>query len=120
MTTPSRSWYRAFLLLAAAGTVIPYAALGWFVTAHGLDASELWHQATGSPIALFAWLDVIIAALAVIAVAARLGRAGMLGWGWAVAATCVIGVSAGLPLLLALRERHRMRHAPGRSSELGP
>ena len=73
--------------------------LGSFLADEGLDVSAFFDQLTGSDISLFAWADVLVCGLVVIALALR-DRA------WAViAATLAVGPSLGLPLLLLRRER---------------
>jgi hypothetical protein len=98
---------RFYVAACVVGTLVPLAALVAFLAEHGLDLTLAWEQATASPISVFAWLDVVVSAVVVIVAAAAAGRRGLRGWGWAVAGTCCVGGSLGLPLLLALRERQR-------------
>jgi Protein of unknown function DUF2834 len=99
--------FRFYVAACIVGSVVPLAALGVFLAHHGVDLPELWRMLTANPISVFAWLDVAISAVVVIVTAVAAGRRGLRGWGWAVAGTCLVGVSLGLPLLLALRERQR-------------
>jgi hypothetical protein len=62
---------------------------------------------TASDVSLFAWADVAVTALAVIALAIAERAHGLPEWWLPFAATLVVGPSAGLPLLLLLRERAR-------------
>ncbi len=93
---------RVFLLLAAVGAVVPYAAFAVFISRHGLDVALLVRQAFGSPGATFFSLDVVMSALAVIA-AVTLDRLDARARWLSIAATLVVGPSCGLPLWLALR-----------------
>jgi Na+/melibiose symporter-like transporter len=98
--------------LCIPGVVLPYAAfLPWLVE-HGLDiprfVTELFSTRIG---AFFGW-DVIVSAVALLVFA--IFEARRLGWRvvWmTTAAVFLVGVSLGLPMLLALRERHAERSA---------
>ncbi|GHG87051.1 DUF2834 domain-containing protein [Comamonas sp. JC664] len=86
--------------LTVAGVVIPYAAFLPFVVEHGLDVPLLVEQAAANRISAFAWLDVVVSAVALL-VAAYSGR--FIPWKRALfvtALTLCAGVSAGLPLFL--------------------
>ena len=93
-----------WLLLAALGLVVPYALFVPWVLANGVDIGLFIDQATASPIATFFTLDVLISAVAVLALCGRgiaHGRTAM----WApVFGTLLVGVSFGLPLYLYLSE----------------
>ena len=87
-----------WLALCVAGTIAPYAVFIPWLTQNGPDLGLLYAQASGTPIAAFAWLDVLIAAVAVLVLAARrLGQGQRRFWA-VVAGTCFVGVSLGLPL----------------------
>ncbi len=101
---------RVFLLLAAVGAVIPYAAFAVFIGRHGLDLPLLLRQAFGSPGATFFTLDVLMSAVAVIATVSVDRLDARARW-WSIAATLLIGPSCGLPLWLALRRRSAGRQA---------
>ena len=88
-----------YLAFCVAGTILPLWFLGSFVADEGLDVSAFFDQLTASDISLFAWADVVVCGLVVIALAWR-DRA------WAViVATLAVGPSLGLPLYLLRRER---------------
>ena len=93
---------RLYAALCVLGAALPLFFFGSFVADEGLDPQEFVDQMTGSDIALFAWADVVVTALAVL-VFAYVSRPR--GWGLAAAGTVLIGPSFGLPLLLLLRER---------------
>ena len=92
---------RLYGALCVLGAALPLAFFSAFLVEEGLDPGALVDQATGSPIALFAWADVVAAGLTVVALAARERI-----WPAAVA-TLLVGPSLGLPLLLLLRELRR-------------
>ena len=95
-----------YIFLCLAGTVLPLSQFIPWLVAHGLDVPLLLLQATSSPVAAFAWSDVLISGITValfIGVEGR--RQGMRHWGWSLCAL-VVGPSLALPLFLLLRERH--------------
>jgi len=95
-----------YLALALLGAVLPLSAfLPWFAE-HGLDVpafvAELFSTRIG---AFFGW-DVIVSAVVLFVFIAIEGRRVGIRHGWLpVVATLTIGVSCGLPLFLALRQR---------------
>jgi hypothetical protein len=98
--------FRLYLALALIGAALPLSAfLPWFAD-NGLDIplfiAELFSTRIG---AFFGW-DVIVSALVLFAfIAVESRRLGIQHWWLPVIATLSIGVSCGLPLFLALRER---------------
>ena len=95
-----------YLLLAILGTVIPLLVFAPWLLDNGLDFPLLWREIAASRPSAFAWADVVISALAVFAFAAHERRRVAIRPLWLpVAATLMVGVSAGLPLLLYLREK---------------
>ncbi len=97
---------RVYLALAVVGTVVPLLLFVPWLGQHGLVPQLIWRDATANGLARFAWADVIISALAVLAFAVTEARRNQLRHAWlAVLGTLCAGVSLGLPLLLYLRER---------------
>jgi hypothetical protein len=96
-----------YLSFAVIGAVLPLSQIvPWFAD-HGLNLrlmmSELFSTRTGA----FFGLDVLISAIVLISFIRREGaRLKMRVWWMPVVATCLIGVSCGLPLFLYLRERN--------------
>lgn len=99
---------RAFYLVCAiAGAILPYSQFVPWVQLHGLDlplfASELFATRIGA----FFGLDVLISAVVLFGLILREGTLlGMKRLWVPFAATCLIGVSCGLPLFLWMREGH--------------
>jgi hypothetical protein len=92
--------------LAAAGFIMPYSRLIPWLRDHGLDIPALIAELFSTRIGAFFGLDVIVSAIVLILFVIVQGRRDRVRHGWlAIVATCVIGVSCGLPLFLALRER---------------
>ena len=95
-----------YLALTILGAILPLSAfVPWFVE-HKLDipafGAELFSTRIG---AFFGW-DVIVSALVLFVLIAVEGRRAGVRHRWLpVVATLCIGVSCGLPLFLALRER---------------
>ncbi len=102
----------AYLALALIGTLLPLSELLPWLAGHGADpagfVAELFSTRIG---AFFGW-DVIVSAFALILFVIVQGRRDRVAHRWLpIAATLVIGVSCGLPLFLALRERSLERAA---------
>ena len=99
-----------YALLCGAGTLLPLSQFVPWLVEHGLAVRLLVQQASGTRIAAFAWLDVLVAA-AVLLVFIRVEgrRLGMSHLWLPTLGLCLVGVSAGLPLFLWLREGHLTR-----------
>ncbi len=98
---------RFYAVMCVLGTVLPYAALvAWGVEHGGFDPAAMLGEVARSRLSTFAWLDVLVSAVVLIAFIGREGRRLSRRMLWApIAATCLVGVSLGLPLFLLLRER---------------
>ncbi len=105
---------RLYLLLTVLGTVVPYgASYPWFVE-NGFNLPLLLTDAFSGPISSFAWLDVVIAAITLVCFIFADAKRHQVGWyPLAVIATFTIGVSAGLPLYLYLRELAKEKQLVG-------
>ncbi|CAN5316078.1 DUF2834 domain-containing protein [soil metagenome] len=102
-----RNWLATvYFGMAILGAAIPLAQfLPWFAQ-HGLDLPRFFDDLFVNPISrFFAW-DVILSALVLTLFVIVQGRRDQVRHRWlAILATFVAGVSCGLPLFLALRER---------------
>jgi hypothetical protein len=103
-----------YWMLAAVGTVLPLAAVGpWFIE-NGLDPIAFFGEIFDSPVdAMFGW-DVLISMVALWAfVLSDFRRSGVKAIWAPLGIGSIVGVSLGLPLYLALRERalHKARSA---------
>lgn len=94
---------KLYAVLSMIGAVVPLYFLGSFVVDEGIDVATFWDQLSASDLALMAWADVAVAAVAVIVLALRERRRGLSRWWLPVLATLLVGPSLGLPLLLLLR-----------------
>ena len=93
-----------------AGCVLPLVAFLPWVAQNGLTIPLLVREAAATPISRFAWLDVLVSAVVLLGWIVMDGLRGRVRFWWLAAIlTLTIGVSAGLPLHLYLRE-------PGRRS----
>jgi uncharacterized protein DUF2834 len=95
-----------YLSLALVGTVLPFSQfLPWFAE-HGLNVPLLITELFSTRMGAFFGLDVLVSAVVLIAFIRSEGARRKMGMLWLpIAATCLIGVSCGLPLFLYLRER---------------
>jgi hypothetical protein len=94
-----------YLLCAIAGAVIPYSQFVPWFSVHGLDLRLFAAELFSTRIGAFFGLDVIVSAVVLIAFIVLEGKRARIGNLWApIAATCLVGVSCGLPLFLYMRE----------------
>jgi hypothetical protein len=89
-------------MMCLVGTVLPLAVFLPWLREHGLDLALLFQQATATPVAAFAWLDVLLSAAVVLLLAGLRIAEGRRGYWGVVFGTCLVGVSLGLPLYLYL------------------
>ena len=96
-----------YMILCVVGIVLPYMKFVPWLLENGLDISLLIREITGSHLAAFAWMDVIVSALALFVFIYYDGRKNGINNLWLpVLGTLTVGVSLGLPLYLLLRELH--------------
>lgn len=96
---------RFYGILCVLGTILPYGAFVPWLTTHGLAPLLLIEQAFASPVSAFAWLDVIVSAVVLIAFIWAEGRRLAMRRLWLpTLATLTVGVSLALPLFLLMRE----------------
>jgi len=95
-----------YLTLALIGAILPYSQfLPWLAT-HGLNLPLLCSELFSTRIGAFFGCDVLISAVVLIGFIRREGAKQGIRFLWVpIAATCLIGVSCGLPLFLYMRER---------------
>jgi len=100
-----------FLGLCLMGLVIPNAGfLPWLAT-HGLAPRQCLADLFANGVSSFFGLDVILSALVLVVFVELEGRRLRLRHRWmAIAATCLVGVSLGLPLFLYQRQVHLDRN----------
>ena len=92
-----------YLALFAFGIVIPMSAFVPWLAAHGTNPQLFARELFANRISTFFALDLLLTAVCVLYFARRELRHHRFWWA-PIAVTCLIGVSAGLPLLLYLRE----------------
>jgi|SRR5258708_3334636 hypothetical protein len=95
-----------YLSFAVVGAVLPYSQFVPWLAEHGLNLPLMLSELFSTRMGAFFGLDVLLSAIILIVFIRREGARLKLGARWlAIAATCLIGVSCGLPLFLYLRER---------------
>jgi hypothetical protein len=103
-----------YLALAVAGGVIPYAKFLPWVVEHGLNLHLTLSELFSTRIGGFFGLDVLLSAVTVIAFVRWEGMRRKMRLLWLpIGATCLVGVSCGLPLFLYLREQQRSEAGSG-------
>jgi len=96
-----------FLALCVVGFAIPNAMFWPWLAAHGFAPRQFLTDLFANGVSGFFGLDVIFAALALIIFVELEGRRLGLRRRWLpIAATCLVGVSLGLPLFLYQRQVH--------------
>jgi len=102
--------FLAYLALALIGAILPLSAfLPWFAE-HGLDIPAFLGELFSTRIGAFFGWDVIVSAIVLfLFIAVEGSRTGVRHRWLPVTATLIVGVSCGLPLFLALRERAILR-----------
>jgi len=95
-----------YISLALIGAVLPYSQFLPWLAEHGLNVRLLFTELFSSRMGAFFGLDVLISAVVLIVFIRREGARRKMRVLWLpIAATCLVGVSCGLPLFLYLRER---------------
>jgi hypothetical protein len=95
-----------YLILCVAGTALPLWQFLPFLRDHGLDLPLFFEQLFASPVSGFFGLDVIVSSVVLWVFVAVDGRRSGVKHLWApIVANVLVGVSAGLPLFLYMRER---------------
>ena len=93
-----------YVMLTIIGILAPMAFFVPWMMVNGLDVQKWLAEIATSKISAFAWTDVVISAIALIGFILHERRTLAVPFFWlAIVATLMIGVSAGLPLYLALR-----------------
>lgn len=94
-----------YLTLCLIGTVVPYLSFVPWVMDHGVDIPLMIDELFANRISAFFGLDVIVSSIVLWAFVAFEGQRSRVRHTWApIVASLVVGVSAGLPLFLYLRE----------------
>jgi hypothetical protein len=97
-------WF--YLLFAVIGLAVPYSQFIPWLFEHGLNLRLLLTELFSTRMGAFFGLDVLISAVVLIGFIRREGAARKMQFLWLpIVATCLVGVSCGLPLFLFLRER---------------
>ena len=95
-----------YLSLALIGAVLPYSQFLPWLAEHGPNIRLLFTELFSTRMGAFFGLDVLVSAVVLIAFIRREGARHKMQILWLpIVATCLVGVSCGLPLFLYLRER---------------
>jgi hypothetical protein len=103
---------RLYLALCVLGLLVPNSAFWFWLSAHGLDPRLFVRDLFANGVSAFFGLDVILSAVVLIAFVIVEGeRLGLRRRWLPIVATCLVGVSLGLPLFLYQRQTHLDRAA---------
>ena len=98
---------RFYLALCVVGFLVPYWQFVPWVVEHGVNLPLFVRELFANRISSFFGLDVLISAVVLwLFIAAEGSHLGMRRLWLPIVATCVVGVSLGLPLFLYLRQVH--------------
>jgi 4-amino-4-deoxy-L-arabinose transferase-like glycosyltransferase len=98
-------------ILSLLGIILPYSQLIPWIKENGLNISLFIEEAIQTRIGAFAWMDVLVSAVVLIAFIIYEGnRKGMKRTWIPFVGTLTVGVSLGLPLFLLLREIHLQKN----------
>ena len=101
-----------YMVLCLVGIVLPYWQFISWIAENEFAITALMAEAVGSRISAFAWLDVIISAVVLIGFILHEGYRQSIKLLWLpILATCLVGVSFGLPMFLLMREIHLARQS---------
>jgi hypothetical protein len=96
-----------YFFFCVLGTVLPLTQFVPWITSNGFAVQLLIKEASGSQIAAFAWLDVLVSAIVVFIFVFYEGRRLGMKYLWLpVVGLITVGISLALPLFLLLREGH--------------
>jgi len=102
-----------YLSFAVVGALLPYSQFIPWLAAHGPNVPLLFAEVFSSRAGTFFGLDLSISTVVLLVFILREGAARKIRMlGVSVAATCLLGVSCGLPLFLFMRERLRGSATP--------
>jgi len=95
-----------YLVCAIVGGVVPFTQFAPWIAEHGLDVPLLFAELFSTRIGAFFGLDVLLSAVVLIVfIVSDKAKSDAKEMWIPIAATCLIGVSCGLPLFLWMRER---------------
>jgi hypothetical protein len=96
-----------YAILCIIGVLFPYRLFMPWVAENGINVGLLIAEAISTNIGAFAWADVLVSAMALIAFIITEGTRQKMNRLWLpILGTCTVGVSLGLPLFLLQRELH--------------
>jgi hypothetical protein len=95
-----------YFILAVIGAVLPLGRFIPWLAEHGPDLPLFFKELFSTRVGGFFGMDVLLSAVTLVVFIRREGKRAKMRLLWLpVAATCLVGVSCGLPLFLYLRER---------------
>jgi hypothetical protein len=95
-----------YLLFALLGAALPYSQFLPWLAEHGFNLRMFFSELFATRVGAFFGFDVLISAVVLIGFIRREGAKRGIRMLWLpMAATCLIGVSCGLPLFLYMREK---------------
>lgn len=97
-------------IMCVFGLLFPHGVFVSWLIENGINIELFVSEATSTSIGAFAWADVLVSAVVLIAFILTEGARQKMKRLWLpILGTCTVGVSLGLPLFLLLRELHLER-----------
>ena len=94
-----------YIFVCIIGTILPLSQFVSWLDVNGFNLVLLLEQIYSDKLSLFAWLDVLISAIALIGFIIYDSIKYKIKHAWlSIVATCGVGVSLGLPLYLLFKE----------------
>ena len=101
-----------YIILCLLGIVIPYWQMVPWTMDNGMDVMKMYEEATANRMAAFAWLDAIMAALALVIFIIVESRKINMKLAWLpVAGIFAVGIGFAMPLFLLMRHMHMEKNA---------
>ncbi|MFH2134189.1 MAG: DUF2834 domain-containing protein [Pseudomonadota bacterium] len=97
-------------IMCVLGLLFPYGVFVPWLVENGINIELFVSEAASTSIGAFAWTDVLVSGVVLIAFILTEGARQQMKRLWLpILGTCTVGVSLGLPLFLLLRELHLER-----------
>jgi hypothetical protein len=96
-----------YALLTFIGIALPFSQFVPWLAEHGLNVGLFFQQITDNPLAVFAWLDVVVTVIVIVVMVMNDGKSLHMKKLWIpVLASFIGGASVGLPLFLYMKQGH--------------
>ena len=96
-----------YALLTLIGAALPFSQFILWLTEYGFNFTLFFQQIIENPLAIFAWLDVIVTVIVIVLMVMNEGKNLKMKRLWIpIVASFIGGASVGLPLFLYMKQSH--------------